>query len=69
MTLVCFEAFSGDFNGLNGFSPLPQVNGSQSPGEIKGELTRVGASLWLSGKEFACNARDLGLLSGLERSP
>ena len=28
-----------------------------------------GLPWWLSGKEFACNAGDMGLISGLGRSP
>ena len=29
----------------------------------------TGLPWWLSGKEFTCNARDVGLIPGLGRSP
>jgi len=32
-------------------------------------LLPVGVSWWLSGKEHACNAGDMGLIPGLQRSP
>ena len=45
------------------------VKESEKKTEVRICITELGLPWWLSGKEFTCNAGDIGSIPGLGRSP
>ena len=45
------------------------VKESEKKTEVRICITEQGLPWWLSGKEFTCNAGDIGSIPGLGRSP